>query len=181
MPYRAPDPRSSPGDFGAPSSSRSAGSDAPFWGRAVSCMVDTLLIFGTAALGSWLLWSFMYRASCEQVDGFSGETVYLDCSGLFAVLVWPLMLGVLAAAGYLFYVRPAAEGAQSIGMRLGRVRVLDAATGAPLGRPRAALRLVVRTFVSTLLLGLGFWWALWDPHGETLHDKAARSAVRPSS
>ena len=105
----------------------------------------------------------MYRTSCEALDGFGGETVYLNCSGLFAILIWPVMLGVVAAAGYFIYARPVGRGEQSVGMRLGRLRVIDATTGKPLGLPRAALRLVIRTFVSTLLLGLGFWWSLWDP------------------
>jgi uncharacterized RDD family membrane protein YckC len=180
MPYQEYEYAPAPGSYGAPPPAAHRLSDAPVWARALSCVVDTLAILVAGALGAWLLWRFMYRTSCEQLDGFSGEAVYLNCSGLFGILIWPLMVGVFVLAGYLIYARPVGRGEQSIGLRLGRLRVIDAVTGRPLGVRRSALRLAIRTFVSTLLLGLGFWWALWDPERRTLHDLAATSAVRRS-
>jgi hypothetical protein len=178
MPYKEYEYAPAPGSFGAPPPAMQRESDAPFGARALSCTVDTVVILVSAALGCWLAWRFMYRTSCEQLDGFGGEAVYLNCSGLFAILIWPVMAGIVATAGYVVYVRPVGRGERSIGLRLARLQVFDASTGRPLGVPRAAVRLVVRTFVSTLLLGLGFWWSFWDPHGRTLHDIAATSAVR---
>ena len=178
MPYKEYQYAPTPGGFGAPPPAVHRASDAPVWARALGCVVDTLLIILASVLGGWLLWRFMYRASCEQPGGFAGEAVYLNCSGLFAILIWPLMAGVVVAAGYFVYARPVGRGEQSVGMRLGRLRVIDATSGRPLGLRRASMRLVIRTFISTLLLGVGFWWALWDPEGRTLHDIAATSAVR---
>jgi uncharacterized RDD family membrane protein YckC len=178
MPYQEYEYAPEPGSFGSPSPAVQRVSDAPVWARALSCTVDTVTILLAGAVGCWLLWRFMFRTSCEQLPGFSGETVYLNCSGLFAILIWPLMAGIFVGAGYLLYARPVGRGERSLGLRLARLHVVDARTGRSLGVQRAAMRLVVRTFVSTLLLGLGFWWALWDPRRRTLHDIAVTSAVR---
>jgi uncharacterized RDD family membrane protein YckC len=153
-------------------------SDASFRSRAVSCTVDTVLWLIGSLGACWLIWKFMYRTSCDSVPGFNGEAVYLGCSGLFAVLVWPVMAGAFALVAYFLYVRPVGRGAQSVGLKLAKVRVVDEITRQPIGRPRAAMRFVVRTFVSTLLLGLGFWWAVWDPDRQTFHDKVAATTVR---
>lgn len=56
------------------------------------------------------------------------------------------------------------------------VRVIDAASGAPIGFGRALLRVAGR-FPSWATLGLGYWWMIEDAQRQTWHDKFAHSIV----
>ena len=57
-----------------------------------------------------------------------------------------------------------------------QVRVLDAETGAFIGKGRAAKRIVM-SWVSAVALFVGYLWMIWDPQKQTWHDKVARSVV----
>jgi uncharacterized RDD family membrane protein YckC len=78
-------------------------------------------------------------------------------------------------AGYL-------EGisGQTVGKRVLGIRVVDLATGGPIGFSRAVLRYFAR-ILSTIVLLLGYFWMLWDSEKQTWHDKIAGSVVVPSS
>jgi len=65
---------------------------------------------------------------------------------------------------------------QTLGKRLMLLRVIDAASGAPIGFGRALLRLAGR-LPSWAALGLGYWWMIEDAQRQTWHDKFARSIV----
>jgi uncharacterized RDD family membrane protein YckC len=60
------------------------------------------------------------------------------------------------------------------------IRVVDAATGQPIGFGRAFIRWLV-SIVSGVVLLLGYLWMLWDGEKQTWHDKAARTYVVPTS
>jgi uncharacterized RDD family membrane protein YckC len=86
-------------------------------------------------------------------------------------LVQTLMLGTSAAYFALSWWR----GGQTIGMKPWRLRIVRA-DGAALGLRQALLRFAV-ALVSLAPAGLGFWWALFDAHGRTWHDIAARTVM----
>lgn len=84
-------------------------------------------------------------------------------------------------SGYFIALEGSPSG-QTVGKRLVRIRVVDAMTAEPIGWGRALLRHIGRWF-SGMAFGLGYLWMLWDPAGQTWHDKMASSVVvrtRPS-
>jgi uncharacterized RDD family membrane protein YckC len=69
---------------------------------------------------------------------------------------------------------------QTIGKRACGIRVVDAATGGPIGYTRGFLRYIGR-IISTIPILLGYFWMLWDGNKQTWHDKIANSVVVPVS
>jgi uncharacterized RDD family membrane protein YckC len=75
-------------------------------------------------------------------------------------------------------------GGQTLGMKLFRVRLVDAHTGAKIGFARALVRWVLELLM-VLIVGI-LWvvdllWPLWDAQNQTLHDKAVGSVVISTS
>jgi uncharacterized RDD family membrane protein YckC len=88
-------------------------------------------------------------------------------------------LGILIGLAYYSYFEGSAAG-QTIGKKLVGIRVIDFNTGGPLGYGRAAIRYVA-SFLSSIAIGIGFLWMLWDPEKQTWHDKLSSSVVVPVS
>lgn len=81
------------------------------------------------------------------------------------ILLWLLCWGVTGLYAVLSWRR----GGQTLGMRPWRLKVV-AADGGPASWRALWLRFAVAT-LSTLLAGLGFWWAWVDRQRLTLHDR----------
>lgn len=67
-------------------------------------------------------------------------------------------------------------GGQTLGKKICGVRVVDAATGGPIGIGKALVRTLVKDILSPILL-LGYLWAIWDSRKQTWHDKLAGTIV----
>jgi uncharacterized RDD family membrane protein YckC len=87
------------------------------------------------------------------------------------------VLAVFAGLAYFSYFEGSSSG-QTIGKRAMSIRVVDATTFGPIRPGRAALRYVGR-LVSGIALFIGYLWSLWDPEGQTWHDKIAGTYVVP--
>ena len=76
---------------------------------------------------------------------------------------------------------------QTVGKMVWGIQVRDAATGGPLGYPKAALRYLVPTLLFLIpMLGFVLWVAdgfspLWDKRRQAVHDKLAGSMVVPAA
>lgn len=83
--------------------------------------------------------------------------------------VWPVsaIYGVFMISKY---------GA-TLGKMAMKIRVQNMETGANLTIVEAILREVVGKFLSSLVIGLGYFWMLWDKDKQTWHDKIAKSVV----
>lgn len=81
------------------------------------------------------------------------------------ILLWLLCWGVTGLYAVLSWRR----GGQTLGMRPWRLKVV-AADGSPASWRALWLRFVVAT-LSTLIGGLGFWWAWVDRERLTFHDR----------
>ena len=67
---------------------------------------------------------------------------------------------------------------QTLPMKVWRIRLVRQ-DGAAVSWPRALHRYALA--VLGLAAGaLGFWWALWDPYGQFLHDRLAGTALVPA-
>jgi uncharacterized RDD family membrane protein YckC len=96
---------------------------------------------------------------------------------LFAVLKGAgYALGVLIGIAYFTYF----EGTtgQTYGKQALGIRVIDFATGGPIGFGRAFIRYIGK-IVSTVAIFIGYLWMLWDPEKQCWHDKFASDVVVP--
>jgi uncharacterized RDD family membrane protein YckC len=94
--------------------------------------------------------------------------------GTIAIAV---ILGIVGFVGVLFYwAKLEGRSGQSVGSRALSIRVVDTASGQPIGGGRAIGRYFAR-ILSALVCYLGYFWMLWDPEKQTWHDKLANSVV----
>ena len=91
-------------------------------------------------------------------------------------------VGVAVGVTYFSLLNGGRRG-QTLGKMVWDVRVRDAATGGPLGVPKAAIRYLAPTLVFLIpILGFFLWVAdglspLWDRRRQAVHDKLAGSMV----
>ncbi len=123
------------------------------------------------ALALWMLLSALFtygyyltgHGARQNIVPFSALqlALWLACwlvTGAYAVISWR-------------------HGGQTLGMRPWRLKVV-AMDGKPPGWRALCVRYAVAT-LSTLLAGIGFWWAWVDRERLTLHDRASRTlAIR---
>jgi uncharacterized RDD family membrane protein YckC len=85
-------------------------------------------------------------------------------------------LGVVVGIAYFTYF----EGTtgQTFGKKALGIRVVDFATGGPIGYGRAFIRYIGK-IVSTVAIFIGYLWMLWDPEKQCWHDKFASDVVVP--
>jgi uncharacterized RDD family membrane protein YckC len=88
-------------------------------------------------------------------------------------------LGIVAGLAYWGYLEGSPSG-QTVGKRAMNIRVIDFATGGPLGTGKALIRYVGR-IISSIPCALGYFWAIWDKEKQTWHDKIAGTVVVPTS
>jgi uncharacterized RDD family membrane protein YckC len=90
--------------------------------------------------------------------------------GQMIAFVFSLVIGV--AYSYYFWT----TSGQTPGKMAMSLKVVSAETGALL-EPSAALLRYVGYIVSSIPLGLGYLWVLWDPKHDAWHDKIAKTKV----
>jgi uncharacterized RDD family membrane protein YckC len=86
-------------------------------------------------------------------------------------------LGILIGIAYFVYFEGGPTG-QTLGKKALGIRVIDFATGGPIGHGRAFIRYIGR-IASEIPILLGYFWMLWDKEKQTWHDKFAGSVVVP--
>jgi uncharacterized RDD family membrane protein YckC len=86
-------------------------------------------------------------------------------------------LGFVVSAVYFTLMMGSARG-QSVGQMALGIRVIDFNTGGPIGYGRAFIRWIV-SYISFVVIFLGYFWMLWDKEKQCWHDKAANDVVVP--
>jgi uncharacterized RDD family membrane protein YckC len=130
---------------------------AGFWRRTVASLIDTVL-------SSLLVYPLLLKIYGPGY--FSADALFLGWTDFLVSVGLPLAATVL-----LWKYRQSTPGKMAVG-----ARVVDAATGAPLGLGRGLVR-YLGYFVSLVPLGLGFLWVAFDPRKQGWHDKMAGSVV----
>ncbi len=88
-----------------------------------------------------------------------------------------VILGIVGFVGTLVYIGKLGGGrGQTLGQQALGIRLVDIATGQPIGAGRAIGRYFA-TILSGLACYLGYFWMLWDPQKQTWHDKLVNSVV----
>lgn len=150
---------------------------AALWRRLLAFAVDSAFIVGVAAL--YLLLASTVTGTKKPDPGLVGVDAFFGWLQAFKSVLLPgtVLMGVLA----LVYCAVFAFlwNGRTLGRRLLGLRLVDTH-----GVPPAPTRAVVRALLSTVSFGLflgGFWMALFDRRGQTLHDKLTSTfVVQPS-
>jgi uncharacterized RDD family membrane protein YckC len=150
---------------------------AALWRRLLAFAVDSAFIVGVAAL--YLLLASTVTGTKKPEPGLVGVDAFFGWLQAFKSVLLPgtVLMGVLA----LVYCAVFAFlwNGRTLGRRLLGLRLVDTH-----GVPPAPTRAVVRALLSTVSFGLflgGFWMALFDRRGQTLHDKLTSTfVVQPS-
>jgi uncharacterized RDD family membrane protein YckC len=150
-PFQPAPPTGFPSAPGGPTGPR-----AGFWVRVGAFIIDVLVV---GVVGIVLL-----------VVGAVADSDALIAIGY---LVW-----IAGFAAYEIYFHGSDSG-QTVGKRAVGIRVIDFATGGPIGYGRATIRMLGR-FISGFFCYLGYLWMLWDKEKQTWHDKMANDVVVPT-
>ena len=150
---------------------------ASLWRRLLAFTIDTGAIAAVAAL--YLMLASSVAGVQTPQTGLSGlDALVIQVRALQSVLVPGAVLVLLLSLVYCA-VSAFLWNGRTLGRRLLGLRLVDTHGLAP-----APGRAVVRAVLATLSFGLflaGFWMALFDRRGQTLHDKLTSTyVVQPS-
>jgi uncharacterized RDD family membrane protein YckC len=126
---------------------------------------------------------FWVRLAATFIDGIVLAVVPViiiiigAASGSRGILVLGYVIALAFGIGYSVYFEGGPTG-QTLGKRAMQIRVIDFATGGPIGYGRAFLRLIGR-WISGIPCYLGYLWMLWDKEKQCWHDKMANDVVVP--
>jgi len=134
---------------------------ADFFPRAIAYVVDGVIIGVVAYLISLVVSMLVSAVVVDRDSTFFG--IFMGVTGIvfFVYLVFQFFY-----AGYFW-----STSGQTPGMRLVNIKVVRRDGTEDVSLVRGGLRGTFGYWVSGFILGLGFWWALFDPNGETWHDK----------
>jgi uncharacterized RDD family membrane protein YckC len=136
---------------------------ASFARRAGALILDSIF---ASLLGITLLYLIYGRPYSNWLMGGDASPTNFGPAHLIVDYLLPFVLTVV------FWVRlKATPGKLLLGCQ-----VVDASTGEGVSPGQAVLR-YLGYILSTLPLGLGFFWMLWDRRRQTFHDKLAGTVV----
>jgi len=164
------------------SSGRAGGVHAEFGSRLGAWLLDGLLygLLNAVFLVPGIILIVSAFGNCVSVDR-GGGTSDIVCppgephAGPIVGGIALIIVGVLLVV--FLYVRAMGKTGQTWGARIVGVRVVDQATGAPIGFGRALGRSVFASVFSSAIFYLGYLWMLWDPEQQTWQDKVVKSVV----
>ncbi len=150
---------------------------AALWRRAGALLFDAALVGGVLALFLWLAVAIVPPAGVRgaPLPGLDGAVARLRTvqDALPPALLLGVLLAVVYSAVFAFL-----WGGRTVGRWLFGIQLVDRRGVAP-----APGRAVARALLAVVSFGLclaGFWLALFDRRGQTLHDKLTRTfVVRP--
>ena len=146
----------------APTSSASLPS-ASLIKRLAAIVYDSLLVMAVAMAYGALFLAIKYSFFHPELQG--GERAVMGTGGFVGLL--------LAIQGFFWFFW--CRGGQTLGMRAWRLQIQQAD-----GRTPTLQQAIIRGLVAPLslgLLGLGYWWSLWDKEHRTWQDIASDTQV----
>ncbi|BDT91338.1 hypothetical protein IFM12275_13140 [Nocardia sputorum] len=150
--------------------------------RFVAAVIDGIFLCVVSVVAVAMM-RFTHGAlapSPEDLAGNGGSLGYAEAlrrtRGITVVLVPVTLLSIAAAGFWNLAFRPGRTG-QSLGKQAVGLRLVDARSGAPVGVGRAFVRQVAHV-TDALPFCLGYLWPLWDARGQTFADKLCGTVVQ---
>jgi uncharacterized RDD family membrane protein YckC len=112
---------------------------------------------------------------------FGAAVIDIIITAIFSQIVTSIPGAALPAlivflTPWAYYVILTGTKGQTVGKMALGIKVVDANGDIP-GLGRAALREIIGKTISGLVLGLGYFWIIWDPNKQGWHDKIASTHV----
>lgn len=146
---------------------------AGFWIRAAARIVDSLLVGLPLAIVFVILVAAVGGAA-STTTSTPDSTQNAAAAAFGGVFLIFYLLALAISVGYWVYFW--GTSGSTLGMRLFRLRVVDAQTGGPIGIPRAVVRWLM-TLVNSWACYIGWIWVAFDARKQGWHDKVANSVV----
>ena len=149
---------------------------APLWRRIIAWLLDGMAIASVLGLYLWVASAIAGgSASHSRLSGIDRWVARAHV--LQPVIIPGIVLGVVIALAYSAAFAVLLDG-RTFGRLLAGIRLVDK-SGLPPSPTRAVIRALLSAVSFALFLG-GFWLALFDRRGQTLHDKLTSTfVVRP--
>jgi len=162
-----------PGGYPVPQPYAGQTTFAGFWIRVLARLIDGLIIGIPFSILFGLLAAFggLFASNSSSSNQSAQTAAFTLFGGAFLLLY---LFAIVVSIGYWIYFW--GTTGETLGMRLLRLRIVDANTGGPIGYGRAAIRLLM-TFVNTWACYIGWIWVAFDPRKQGWHDKVANSVV----
>jgi len=132
---------------------------APLYRRLAAMIYDGLIVIALYIMAGFILVG-SYKAVTGEFPGAFPASV--DLSVLFIIC-------------FFYYTHSWMRGGQTIGMKSWRIKLISEY------KPQMRLtQCMLRTgigFFSLLIVGLGYWWALFDKRQRTWHDMASMTRI----
>jgi uncharacterized RDD family membrane protein YckC len=144
-----------------------------FWIRLVARLVDAVILGIPITL---VLVGLLVAAGAVGSAASSGNQNAQSATGLVfgGIFIVFYLLILVVTIGYQIYFW--GTSGSTPGMRLFRLRVVDAVSGGPIGFSRATIRWLM-TLVNTWACYIGWIWVAFDPRKQGWHDKVANTVV----
>ena len=152
------------------------GAYAGFWIRFLASLIDGIII----GIPIWILGALAGAYDTTTTDAFGNESESTSFQFGYGytpgVPLWFNLLSTAVGVAYFASLEGGPTG-QTLGKRICGIRVVDADTRQPgIGVGRGVGRYFAR-WLSGIVLGLGYFWMLWDDRKQTWHDKLVGSVV----
>ena len=145
-----------------------------FWIRVVARIVDSIII-GIPLTVIFIVFAVLVGGIASTATNTTDQNTQAAV-GLGLVGVW-LLIATLATIGtVLYFVYFWGTSGSTLGMRIFKLRIVDADTGAPIGMARAIVRYLM-SIVNSLACYIGWIWVAFDARKQGWHDKVANSVV----
>jgi uncharacterized RDD family membrane protein YckC len=144
-----------------------------FWIRLVARLIDGIIVGIplSIVLGIFVALAGGIASTTNTTDPNAQAAVGV---GIVGVL---LLISILATiATVVYYVYFWGTSGSTLGMRVFRLRIVDANTGGSIGIARAIVRYLM-SIVNSLACYIGWIWVAFDARKQGWHDKVANSVV----
>jgi uncharacterized RDD family membrane protein YckC len=144
-----------------------------FWIRVVARLLDGLILGIPISILFGILFA-IFGGIASTTASSDQNTQTAAALGLGSVFVIFYLVVLVVVIGYYVYFW--GTTGSTFGMRILKLRVVDANTGGPIGIGRAAVRYLM-SIVNSLACYIGWIWVAFDARKQGWHDKVANSVV----
>jgi uncharacterized RDD family membrane protein YckC len=146
---------------------------AGFWIRVVARLVDGFIIGIPLSVVFFIL--ILIAGGLARTTNSSNQNAQTAAgAAVGGVFILFYLLVLVVAVGYQVYFW--GTSGSTLGMRVFKLQVVDADTGAPIGISRAIIRWLM-TIVNSWACYIGWIWVAFDARKQGWHDKVANSVV----
>ncbi|HET6953379.1 MAG TPA: RDD family protein [Acidimicrobiales bacterium] len=160
-----------------------AAAKAGFFARLGALIIDVIIVSLFSIPALIVIFAGPTRTTTCSVDregnitdfGEGNRLCEVPSGGTWAAFAVLLIAALVAAVLYYGKMEGGPTG-QTVGKKALGIKVVDSATGGPIGTGRGIARYFAR-IASGVVCYLGYLWMLWDPERQTWHDKIIGSYV----